>query len=125
MRVPKAIRHLATAVILMAVASRGGDQSAAPKHTDKGHVGKPQTTCPVMGGKINKKLYVDVDGKRIYVCCAGCIAPIKKDPAKYVKKLKAQGVAVEAVPSDDAHKGGHKGKKTGHGAHDHKGHGHH
>jgi YHS domain-containing protein len=58
---------------------------------------KLQTTCPVMGGKINKKLYVDVKGKRIYVCCAGCIAAIKKDPAKYISKLEKAGVTIEKV----------------------------
>ena len=64
-----------------------------------------QTTCPVMGGKINPKLYADVEGKRIYVCCKGCIAPIKKDPATYIKKLEEQGVVLADVP------------KAGHGDH--------
>ena len=27
----------------------------------------PQSTCPIMGGGINKSLYVDHEGKRIYV----------------------------------------------------------
>ncbi len=58
---------------------------------------KAQETCPVMGGKINKTDYVDHDGKRIYVCCKGCIAPIEKDPAKYIKALEDQGVTVETV----------------------------
>ena len=60
--------------------------------------GKPQTTCPVMGGKINPKLYVDALGKRIYICCPGCVAAIKKDPATYIAKLWASGVKVSAVP---------------------------
>jgi YHS domain-containing protein len=54
----------------------------------------PQTTCPVMGGKINPKLYVDADGKRVYVCCQGCIPAVKKDPGRYIKKLEEQGVTV-------------------------------
>lgn len=60
----------------------------------------PQTTCPVMGGAINKNLYVDYKGKRIYVCCEGCIAEVKKDPEKYIKKLAemGQGVEIVAVP---------------------------
>jgi len=65
---------------------------------------KAQTTCPVMGGKIKQDLYVDVEGKRIYVCCKGCIAPIKKDPAKYIKKLEDDGVAVESTPAEAAGK---------------------
>ena len=54
-----------------------------------------QKSCPVMGGKINKALYVDYEGQRIYVCCAGCIPKIKNDPAKYIKVLtdKGEGVA--------------------------------
>jgi hypothetical protein len=60
---------------------------------------KPQTLCPVMGGAINKKLYVDSDGKRIYVCCAMCISTINKDPAKYIKQLEDQGITLEKTPA--------------------------
>ncbi len=62
---------------------------------------KAQTTCPVMeGNEINKELYADVDGKRIYVCCGGCIAKIKEDPKKYIKKLEAEGVTLEDAPKE-------------------------
>ena len=57
-----------------------------------------QTTCPVMGGTINKELYADYEGKRVYFCCAGCIPDFKKDPAKYIKKLEDEGVVIEDVP---------------------------
>jgi len=60
---------------------------------------KPQTTCPVMGGKINKELYVDHDGKRIYLCCGGCVGKVKADPEKYIKQLEAQGIQLEKVES--------------------------
>ena len=52
---------------------------------------KPQTTCPVMGGKINKEVYADVNGVRVYACCPGCLSKIKAEPAKYVKKIRANG----------------------------------
>lgn len=55
------------------------------------HKLKPQSVCPVMGGKINKKLYADVKGRRIYVCCAGCIPKIKKDPGTYIAKIAEKG----------------------------------
>ena len=48
-------------------------------HSASAHHAKAQTVCPVMGEKINKELFVDVDGKRIYVCCDGCIAEVKAD----------------------------------------------
>ncbi len=57
----------------------------------------PQKTCPVMGNPINKDLYCDVNGKRIYVCCGGCIDPIKKDPEKYLQKLKESGEQPETI----------------------------
>ena len=56
-----------------------------------------QKTCPVMGGEIKKDLYVDVDGKRVYVCCQGCIDPIKKNPEKYLKKLSELGEKPETL----------------------------
>ena len=34
--------------------------------------GKAQTNCPVQGGEIDKEVFVDVDGKRVYFCCPGC-----------------------------------------------------
>ena len=61
--------------------------------------GNAQTTCPVMDGKINQALYADVEGVRIYVCCAGCIALIQADPAKYIEKMKAEGVEPEKIPT--------------------------
>lgn len=58
---------------------------------------QPQTTCPVMGGKINKKFYAEVKGYRIYVCCPGCIAKITKDPDKYLKKLESERQSVQKL----------------------------
>lgn len=59
----------------------------------------PQTVCPVMGGKIDKKLFVDHAGKRIYACCEGCIPKIRKDPAKCIKQLEHAGVVLDRVPA--------------------------
>ncbi|OGV35909.1 MAG: hypothetical protein A2020_07590 [Lentisphaerae bacterium GWF2_45_14] len=59
---------------------------------------KPQTMCPVMGGAVNKSLYVDVKGYRIYVCCSDCINEINKDPDKYIKKLQDMGVEITKAP---------------------------
>lgn len=68
-----------------------GEHKDAGKHEKK----KLQTTCPTkMGAKINKSLYVDHDGKRIYVCCKACVKMVKKDPKKYIKKLEDKGVTV-------------------------------
>ena len=57
-----------------------------------------QIVCPVLGGKIDKKVYVDYQGKRIYFCCQGCEAEFKKDPEKYMKKMQDQGIILEKAP---------------------------
>lgn len=58
----------------------------------------PQTQCPVLGGKIDKKIFVDYHGKRIYFCCPGCVAQFKKNPEKNLKKMEAAGEAAEKSP---------------------------
>ena len=60
---------------------------------------KPQTICPVLGGNIDKSVYVDYKGKRIYFCCEGCDKEFKKDPEKYMKKLQDEGVTPEPTPA--------------------------
>lgn len=76
---------------------------------------KVQTTCPLMGGKINKEIFVDHGGKRVYFCCKGCIAPFKKNPQKYIKALEKSGVTLEKAP---------KAAKKCSAGHDHSKHGH-
>ncbi len=47
-----------------------------------------QRLCPVMEGMpIDKNIYVDHDGKRVYFCCAGCVSAFEADPEKYMEKL--------------------------------------
>jgi len=74
-----------------------------------------QTTCPVMGSKINRNLYVDHKGKRIYVCCKGCVGVVQKDPEKHVEKLEKAGVVLDAPPKPEKHEKSHG---------DHEGHNH-
>jgi len=46
-----------------------------------------QTTCPVMAGAINKDLFIEYKGKKVYFCCAGCVDTFKANPEKYLDKL--------------------------------------
>ena len=77
----KKIRVLILALALAAFAA-GSLWAADPK---------PQTVCPVLGGNIDKNVYADYQGKRIYFCCLGCDTEFKKDPEKFLKKLKEEG----------------------------------
>jgi YHS domain-containing protein len=65
---------------------------------------KPQTLCPVLAGNVDKNVYADYKGKRIYFCCKGCDAEFKKDPEKYMKKLQDAGVTLEPAPAAPAKK---------------------
>lgn len=60
---------------------------------------KAQSQCPVMGGAVNKAIYVDHGGKRVYLCCNACVSTFKADPEKYVKQLVEDGVQLEEAPS--------------------------
>jgi len=68
------------------------------KATDTAAPAQKQTVCPVMSGPINTNLFVDYAGKRVYVCCKGCLTDLKRDPAKYIRQLEGQGVKLDATP---------------------------
>jgi YHS domain-containing protein len=61
--------------------------------------GKAQAICPVMGGEIDREVFVDYQGQRVYFCCPGCREPFLKEPQKYLEKMKAEGVTLEAAPA--------------------------
>ena len=63
----------------------------------KGAAAKPQTLCPIMGGKCSKDIFVDVEGCRIYVCCQDCVDKVKADPKAAIAKIKANGEQPECV----------------------------
>jgi YHS domain-containing protein len=46
-----------------------------------------QTLCPVTGGEIDKNVFVEYKGKKVYFCCAACKGPFEKNPEKYMAKL--------------------------------------
>lgn len=63
-------------------------EPVAPAETGKAvSVTIQQTTCPIMGGAINKDIFIEYKGKKVYFCCAGCKEKFKKEPEKYLDKL--------------------------------------
>jgi len=67
-------------------------------HTPLARTTKSQTVCPVMGGPIDDSMYVDVKGKRIYICCLGCEDAINAEPDRYIKKIETRGETVANAP---------------------------
>jgi len=90
-------------VALMSVGVVSAKDAAADAKATEQTV-KKQTVCPVMGGDVNKNLFIDFEGKRIYVCCKGCIAKVKKDPAKYIALLEKEGITLDKTPASDTAK---------------------
>jgi YHS domain-containing protein len=88
----KMIMMVLVLVLSLCVAGAG---FAAPAQAK----GQAQTVCPVLGNKIDKNVYTDYKGKRVYFCCAGCVEPFKKNPEQYLKKMKEQGVTPEKAPT--------------------------
>ncbi len=86
------LKILAVFLVVLALAA-GPAMAAEPK---------PQTVCPVLGDNIDKKVFIDYQGKRIYFCCSGCDAEFRKDPEKYLKKIEAQGITLEKCPETKA-----------------------
>ena len=46
-----------------------------------------QTKCPVSGEEIDKAIYADYSGRRIYFCCKKCVVEFKKDPGAVLAKM--------------------------------------
>lgn len=46
-----------------------------------------QKTCPVMDGPINKEIFVEYQGKKVYFCCPSCKDEFQKNPETYLSKL--------------------------------------
>ncbi|MFA7230542.1 MAG: hypothetical protein WC071_04675 [Victivallaceae bacterium] len=93
----KILIALLAALVFTGINTLRANESLHMNHSQKTNI---QTTCPVMGGAINKKLYHDYKGKRIYVCCAECLETLKKDPEKYIDKLEKSGVVLEKAKDD-------------------------
>ena len=51
----------------------------------------PLTTCVVSGeklGEMGKPVVINFQGTEVHFCCDMCVDRFKKDPAKYLAKLK-------------------------------------
>ena len=51
-----------------------------------------QKVCPVTNeqlGSMGKPLKATVEGQDVFLCCGGCEEELRKDPEKYLAKLKS------------------------------------
>ena len=62
------------------VQTDGEQATVAAKETE-------QTTCPVMGGAIDKDVFVEYKEKKVYFCCEPCKGKFNDAAETYVAKL--------------------------------------
>jgi len=89
----------ALAVALMVVGPVFAQAKKAEGQAQVQTQGQSQTKCPVLGGNIDKNIYADYKGYRYYFCCKGCDEEFKKNPEKYIEKMKAAGITPEKIPT--------------------------
>ena len=73
-------------------------EAKAPAQATK-EAGGPQTKCPVMGEDINKTIFVDYQGHRVYFCCGMCPPKFKENPEKYLTAMAKEGIVLEKSPA--------------------------
>ena len=77
--------------------SAAGAEPPAQKRT----VDKAQAVCPVTGDKIDKTVFSDYGGKRVYFCCKDCVTTFKADPAAIVARMEKDGIVLDKTPATD------------------------
>lgn len=58
-----------------------------PEAASPGEADAVQINCPVMGGRIDRDVYVEYRGVKVYFCCPGCDERFLNDPEKYLPNL--------------------------------------
>ena len=83
----KLVLTLLTTTILLGMSFSG-------QAVDKKDSAYPLTTCVVSGEKLGgdptmKPYTFTHDGQEVRLCCKSCLKDFKKEPAKYMAKIKA------------------------------------
>lgn len=58
-----------------------------------------QTRDAFSGKLVNRTIYADYKGKRIYFCCDNSKADFLNDPERYMRRFQELGVALHDVPT--------------------------
>ena len=86
----KVALYVTCAALLLAFAAAGCQKKEQPYAAAPAAAEIAQKICPVMGNPINKDIYVDYKGRRVYFCCPMCPPVFNRDPEKYIKILDEQ-----------------------------------
>jgi YHS domain-containing protein len=78
-------------IMIMLVGCKNKEQPTTPPPAEPNKTVSmevEQTMCPVMHNmKIDKNVFTEYKGKKVYFCCPDCKAKFEADPEKYVVNL--------------------------------------
>ena len=72
---------------LASFASAAGKMNMGP-NSQMTKAAEGQVICPVLGEKASPSISYQYQGKTYYFCCAACINEFKKNPEKYISRIK-------------------------------------
>lgn len=76
--------------------------SYAQDKTESSKPSKAQTTDALSGKPIDRNIYTDYNGKRIYFCCDNSRRDFLSDPERYFQALRSKGVELEQLKTTDS-----------------------
>jgi len=96
----KMLKIVTIAVLIAGGAAAPGSAVAADAKNEKSGKPYPLKTCVVSGeafGTGGMKTYVFIhEGQEVKLCCKSCLKDFRKNPAKYLKKIKAAEAEAKA-----------------------------
>lgn len=90
------IAALLLAPALQLPTQAGTPQAGAPPRSAPVEL-KDQTVCPVGGEAVDKKVFADYEGQRVYFCSKECVAKYQGFPDKYLFQMYGKGERPENV----------------------------
>ena len=96
---------LVAGLLFAGCAEEGEKPVTPPEGDDPAATITKQTVCTLMGGKekpINKEIFADHNGKRVYLCCKGCIAKFEADADNIIKNMEDEGITLDTTPTDSS-----------------------
>ena len=103
-RLVRAISAVVLVTGIVATVCHADDQHAS-SDTRRSSEASVQTECPVMvGNKIDRDIYTDYKGKRVFFCCQICKSSFLKNPGKYLPRLP-QFTFAETASGHEGHEG--------------------
>lgn len=94
---------LAAAAFFLLLTGSTGSASAENATPPSTLPADANTTCPVMTAEpADPELYVDHEGRRVYLCCTKCKRLFRNNPDKYLKNLPPAPAAGKTSSRDAA-----------------------